>query len=66
MLSKGKQPQITKEQEKIIHNGNYAEFDITLLYFSLRNISKIPPHVKQWGNEPIPSDRSVSANIERI
>lgn len=66
MLSKGKQPPITKEQENIIHNGNYSYLDITLLYFLLRNISKIPPHVKQWGNEPIPSDRSVSANIERI
>lgn len=66
MLPKGKKPPITKEQEKVIHNGNYLDFDITLLYFSLRNISSIQPHSKQWGNEPIPSDRSVSANIERI
>lgn len=66
MLPKGKQPPITKEQETIIHNGNYSDFDITLLYFSLRNISNIPPHAKQWGNEPIASDRSVSANIEKI
>uniref|UniRef100_A0A8W8P0Z1 DZIP3-like HEPN domain-containing protein n=1 Tax=Magallana gigas TaxID=29159 RepID=A0A8W8P0Z1_MAGGI len=65
-LPKRKQPPITKEQEKIIHNGNYSDFDITLVYFSLRNISKIPPHAKQWGNEPNPTDRSVSANIERI
>nr|XP_034315639.1 uncharacterized protein LOC117685382 [Crassostrea gigas] len=65
-LPKGKKPPITKEQEKVIHNGNYLDFDITLLYFSLRNISSIQPHSKQWGNEPIPSDRSVSANIERI
>lgn len=65
-LPKGKQPTITKEQEKIIHNGNYSDFDITLLYFLLRNISNILPHAKQWGNDPIPNDRSVSANIERI
>lgn len=57
---------ITKQQERIIQSGNYSDFDITLLYFLLRNISNIPPHAKQWGNEPNPTDRSVSANIERI
>lgn len=66
MLPKGKQPPITKVQETIIHNGNYSDFDITLLYFLLRNILNIPPHAKQWGNDPDQSDRSVSANIERI
>ncbi|XP_052693511.1 uncharacterized protein LOC128171769 [Crassostrea angulata] len=65
-LPKRKPPPITKEQERIIHNGNYSDFDITLLFFLLRNISNISPHAKQWGNEPILSDRSVSANIERI
>lgn len=65
-LTKGKQSPITKEQERIIHNGNYSDLDITLLYFLLRNISKIPPHTKRWGTDPDPSDRSVSANIERI
>uniref|UniRef100_A0A8W8NWI5 DZIP3-like HEPN domain-containing protein n=1 Tax=Magallana gigas TaxID=29159 RepID=A0A8W8NWI5_MAGGI len=65
-LPKRKHPPITKEQERIIHNGNYSDFDITLLFFLLRNISNISPHAKQWGNEPILSDRSVSANIERI
>lgn len=65
-LPKRKQPSITKEQEWVIHHGSYSDFDITLLYFLLRNISTFPPHAKQWGNEPIPSDRSVSANIERI
>lgn len=65
-LPKGIQPTITKEQEKIIHNGNYSDFDITFLYFLSRNISTILPHAKQWGNDPIPNDRSVSANIEII
>lgn len=64
VLPKRKQPQITKEQETIIHNGNYSDFDITLLYFLLRNISNIPSHTKQWGNEPIPSDRSVSQTLK--
>lgn len=66
MLPKGKQLPITKQQETIIRNGNYSDFDITLLYFLLRNISNIRPHTKQWGNEPNPSDRGVSANVERI
>lgn len=65
-LPKRKQPPITKEQERIILNGNYSDFDITLLYFLLRNISNISPHAKQWGNQPIPNDRSLSANIERV
>lgn len=66
ILKRKQQPSITKEQETIILNGKYTDFDITLLYFLLRNISNIPPHAKQWGNEPKPCDRSVSANIERI
>lgn len=65
-LPKRKEPPITKEQERLIYSGNSSYFDITLLYFLLRNISKIPPHRKQWGNDPDPSDRSVSANIERV
>lgn len=46
-LPKQKQPPITKEQERIIHNGNYSDFDITFLFFLLRNISNISPHAKQ-------------------
>uniref|UniRef100_A0A8W8MMG5 DZIP3-like HEPN domain-containing protein n=1 Tax=Magallana gigas TaxID=29159 RepID=A0A8W8MMG5_MAGGI len=26
----------------------------------------IPPHKNEWGNDPEPTDRSLSANIERI
>lgn len=65
-FSTQKQPPITKEQEKIVLNKNYTDFDITILYFLLRNISNIPPHSNQWGNDPIQTDRSVSANTERI
>lgn len=63
MLPKRKKPPITKEQETIIHNGNYSDFDITLLYFLLRNVSNIRPHRKQWGNEPNPSDRVHAASF---
>lgn len=57
---------INKEQEKLVYGGNYSKFDITLLYELLRNVSTIPPHLNNWGNEPNQNDRSVSANIERI
>ncbi|XP_062593500.1 uncharacterized protein LOC134254978 [Saccostrea cucullata] len=47
-------------------NGTYGEFDLSLLYILLRNLSGIPPHQKGWAKSPDPSDRSVSANIDRI
>lgn len=63
---KPKNTLITKEQELLINNGNVSDFDISLLYFLLRNITQIPPHINEWGNNPRQCDRSVSANIERI
>lgn len=56
----------SKAQECLVSNGDYSNLDISLLYFLLRNICSIPPHVKRWGNVPDPNDRSLSANIERI
>lgn len=63
---KNRQCPVNKEQEKLVSGGNYSKFDITLLYTLLRNVSTIPPHSNNWGNDPNPRDRSVSANIERI
>lgn len=57
---------INKHQKTLVDGEDYTEFDITLLYFLLRNICTITPHSEQWGKRPIDSDRSVSANIERI
>lgn len=65
-LPKNKKPPINKTQEQLVYRENYADFDITLLYILLRNVCSIPPHINQWGNDPNPGDRSVSANIERI
>lgn len=49
------------------YNGNYSDFDITLLYTLLRNFcSKIRPHKNKWGNNPDHTDKGVAANIERI
>lgn len=61
-----KKSPITKEQENLIQKAIYSDFDITLLYFLLRNISNIPSHTNQWGNIPISGDTSLSANIEKI
>lgn len=57
---------INKSQQRLIYSGNYSSFDITLLYFLLRNMCSIPQHTNEWGKDPSPGDRSVSANIERI
>lgn len=63
---KNNKSKITKTQEQLVYGRDYSKFDITLLYFLLRNLCSIPPHKRQWGNAPLPSDMSVSANIERI
>lgn len=65
-LPKQKKCPITKEQENLIKKANYSDFDITLLYFLLRNVTKIPSHTNQWGNVPSSWDKSVSANIEKF
>lgn len=63
---KHKKCPINTEQEKIIYCKIYDNFDISLLYTVLRNICQIPEHKNGWGDVPSPTDRSVSANIERI
>lgn len=63
---RGKKPPITKNQQTLVNSGTFSNFDITLLYSLLRNICPITPHGNQWGNDPSPNDRSLSANIERI
>ncbi|XP_056016832.1 ankyrin repeat domain-containing protein 17-like [Ostrea edulis] len=65
-------PRLNRDQRDLIlprtgnYAGNYGDMDISLLYILLRNISSIPPHSNGWGNDPDPSDKSVSANIEKI
>ncbi|XP_048755415.2 uncharacterized protein LOC125666252 [Ostrea edulis] len=48
------------------YTGTYNDFDLSLLYVLLRNIAGIVPHKKGWASPPDPSDRSLSANIDRI
>lgn len=55
-----------KKKDPLTYSGDISGLDISLLYYFLRNKCSIPPHTNQWGNDPSPGDRSVSANIERI
>lgn len=61
-----KKPQINKQQEALVYGQDYSKFDVTLMYFLLRNMCSIQPHSNKWGKNPRAGDRSVSANIERI
>lgn len=63
---KNKKPLIKKEQKKLINEGQYTKFDISLLYVLIRNCTNIPQHANRLGNTPSAGDKSVSANIERI
>lgn len=65
-FQRNKTPPINKKQELLIYGGNYLDFDIPLLYALFRNVCSIQQHTNQWGHDPSPGDRSVSANIERI
>lgn len=65
ILQNGK-PSISEQQKRLVYGKNYSVFDVTLLYFLLRNMCSIPPHKNTWGKNPELTDKSVSANIERI
>ena len=49
-----------------VFNGSYADFDLSLLYVLIRNLTGIPSHTTGWGNVPDSMDNSIAANIERI
>lgn len=51
---------------KHIEKKDFSNFNIQLLYASLRCICSISPHKNEWGNFPDEKDRSLAANIERI
>ena len=48
--------------------GKVDQFDLTLLYTLIRNISTVTAPVTGWGNEPQdqPRDNSLGASVERI
>lgn len=63
---KHKKSTISVTQKQLVLKGKYSEFDITLLYYLLRNVCSIPQHINLWGNVPNQVDRSMPANIERM
>lgn len=65
-VDKTKKSLINKQQEALVYGQDYSKYDLTLLYFLLRNMCSIQPHSNNWGNNPSSVDKSVSANIERI
>ena len=64
-LRKLKQDTKVYPQPGMFH-GSYADFDLSLLYVLIRNLTSIPTPTAGWGNEPDNMDNSISANIERI
>ena len=67
--------QIGAEQFKLIfpdprfrYTGTVDQFDITLLYSLIRNISSCPAPATGWGKQPTdnPRDVTLSANVERV
>ncbi|KAK3606684.1 hypothetical protein CHS0354_023246 [Potamilus streckersoni] len=48
--------------------GKVDQFDLSLLYTLIRNISTVPSPVTGWGNDPQdqPRDTSLGASVERI
>lgn len=52
--------------QKGCFTGDYTNFDLSALYRLIRNVSGMPGHQTGWGKPPDPSDRSVSANIDRL
>lgn len=60
------------QQRQLIYpiSGNTSlvikDLDFSVLYIILRNICKISPHLSGWGNNPLPSDKSIAACIDRI
>ena len=49
-----------------VFSGTYADFDVSLLYVLIRNLTGISNHKTGWGNVPDMSDNSIAANVERI
>ena len=49
-----------------VFSGSYSDFDMSLLYVLIRNLTAIPDHIKGWGNEPDAKDNSPAANVERF
>ncbi|XP_062567195.1 ankyrin-3-like [Saccostrea cucullata] len=65
-----KLPKLRPEQWTAINNaatkGSYEDFDSSLLYIMIRNLSSLPPPKLGWNKKPLATDLSVAADVERI
>ena len=71
-------PRLDAHQQQLVMNAatdGYKDFDITLLYTLLRNICSnlrnpatpnLPAPSRGWGKDPLPTDVTISDDIERI
>ncbi|KAL3889706.1 hypothetical protein ACJMK2_002035 [Sinanodonta woodiana] len=71
----GRKPLLNYDQTQLVYpdpqgktTGKVDQFDLSLLYTLIRNISTVPAPVTGWGNDPHdqPRDNSLGASVERI
>ncbi|KAL3887953.1 hypothetical protein ACJMK2_000338 [Sinanodonta woodiana] len=75
LANKGKLNGLNKDQVKLVFpdpqgltTGKVEEFDISLLYTIIRNVSSVPTPSSGWGNHQTdnPRDSTLGASVERI
>ncbi|KAL3888492.1 hypothetical protein ACJMK2_000859 [Sinanodonta woodiana] len=75
LTSRQGRPLLNHDQNKVVFpdphgktTGKVDQFDLSLLYILIRNISTVPAPVRGWGYDPQdqPRDKSLGASVERI
>ena len=75
LANKAKLNRLNKDQVQLVFpdpqgffTGNVEEFDISLLYAIIRNVSSVPAPSNGWGKPPTdnPRDTTLGASVERI
>ncbi|KAL3889230.1 hypothetical protein ACJMK2_001577, partial [Sinanodonta woodiana] len=71
----GRKPLLNHDQTQLVYpdhqgitTGKVDQFDLSLLYTLIRNISTVPAPVTGWGKDPNdqPRDNNLGASVERI
>ena len=58
---------LKEKQYKLLKAGNVSEFDISLLYVLIRNLTNLPEPIDKWdATYHRPSDTSPAANVARL
>ena len=64
---KNKKRLLNEKQHELLKEGNVSEFDISLLYVLIRNLTNLPEPIGTWDAPYHPSsDTSPAANIARL